>query len=470
MGGTPPSGDELDADDTKVILWAQRRAIGPSGGAWMAAGVVCCSFALGFAAVLGDRLGDYPLMLLLLPLAAGAVAFGVRGGVSVGLLESSLATVWWLEHGQHGGVPWLVSRTLTYLVIGAVIGWAVDSRAELLHGLTHHNELSLDLIATASFGGYFTQLNPAFSRTLGYTNEELMAQPLLNFVHPDDREPTLQAITRRTKVGEEGSNFQNRFRTKDGSYRWFEWTSRPDQAREMVAVARDVTERKRLEGIEHEHTELLELAVREGTRDLGEARLETLQRLALAAEYRDDETHQHTDRVGNTAALIAEQLGLPEATVALIRLAAPLHDVGKLALTDRILLKPGKLTTEEFQHMQEHVTAGAKLLSGSNSKVLQMGEEIARTHHERWDGTGYPSMLRGEEIPISGRIVAVADVFDALVHGRTYKVAWPVEHALAEIERLSGRQFDPRVVEAFVALDHHALLDSQRLAHLAVVA
>jgi putative two-component system response regulator len=328
--------------------------------------------------------------------------------------------------------------------------------------------LSLDLIATASFDGYFTQLNSAFSRTLGYSNEELMARPLLDFVHPEDREPTLETIARQTQQGDEGVNFQNRLRTKDGSYRWFEWTSRPDQVQELVAVARDVTERKRLEGVGHEHTESLERAAHHHTRDLEEARLETLQRLALAAEYRDDDTHQHTDRVGNTAALIAAQLGLPAATVALIRLAAPLHDVGKLALTDGILLKPGKLTPEEFSRMQEHALAGATLLSGSSSKVLQLAEEIARTHHERWDGTGYPHMLSGAAIPISGRIVAVADVFDALAFPRPYKEAWPLEDAVAEIQRLSGRHFDPRVVNAFAALDHRALLTDQP--NLAVVA
>src|SRR5581483_5391024 len=148
-----------------------------------------------------------------------------------------------------------------------------------------------------------------------------------------------------------------------------------------------------------------------------------LRRLALAAEYRDDDTHHHTERVGHTAALIAELFGLPDKTVRRLRLAAPLHDVGKLAIPDHILFKPGRLTAEEFLAMQDHVRAGAKLLSGSASEVLQLAEEVALTHHEHWDGNGYPNRLSGETIPDSGRIVAIADVFDALAHPRPYKQA-----------------------------------------------
>ena len=331
--------------------------------------------------------------------------------------------------------------------------------------------MSLDLIATANFDGYFTQLNPAFPRTLGFTIEELTSRPLLEFVHPDDREPTLDAIAAQAEEGREILQFQNRYLTKDGGYRWLEWTSRPDaNARELIAVARDITERKRLEQLVDDHTEMLERAVRERTADLDAARLETLQRLAKAAEYRDDDTHQHTERVGSTAALIADQLGMSDEQVALIRLAAPLHDVGKLAVSDTILLKPGKLTTDEFRQMQTHVTAGAALLAGSSSKVLQLAEEIALSHHERWDGTGYPLNLSEDAIPLSGRIVAVADVFDALTHARPYKVAWPVANAVEEIQRLSGRQFDPQVVAAFEMLNHQALLAPRRHSHLAIVA
>jgi len=192
--------------------------------------------------------------------------------------------------------------------------------------------------------------------------------------------------------------------------------------------------------------------------ELESARVETLRRLALAAEYRDDTTHEHTGRVARTASLMAERLGLPAHDVALIREAAPLHDIGKLSVPDAVLLKPGDLNADEFEVMKEHTTSGAAILAGSRSEVLRLGEEIALTHHEWWDGNGYPRRLREDDIPASGQIVAVADVFDALTHDRPYKQAWPLEAAVAEIRRLGGTQFSPRVVEAFETLDHAKLV------------
>lgn len=207
----------------------------------------------------------------------------------------------------------------------------------------------------------------------------------------------------------------------------------------------------------HFHSTLLEQRVKERTQDLEKAQVETLQRLALAAEYRDDDTGLHTKRVGVTAGRIAQKLGLPDAQVDLILRAAPLHDVGKIGIADAILLKPDKLTEEEFATMKRHTTIGAKMLSGSTSPWLQLAEEIALHHHERWDGRGYNG-LQGEATPLSGRIVAVADVFDALTHERPYKKAWRIEDAVAEIESQSERQFDARVVKAFLALPHQELV------------
>jgi putative two-component system response regulator len=180
--------------------------------------------------------------------------------------------------------------------------------------------------------------------------------------------------------------------------------------------------------------------------------LEVIDRLALAAEYRDDETRAHTDRVARTSVLLARALGVSDGETTLIGQAAPLHDVGKLAIPDAILLKPGRLNDAEFGLVKQHTTAGAAMLAGSSTRVLVLAEEIALTHHERWDGDGYPSGLRGDGIPLSGRIVALADVFDALTHGRPYKSAWPVRAAVAEIRRSSGRHFDPVVVDAFLKL------------------
>jgi HD-GYP domain-containing protein (c-di-GMP phosphodiesterase class II) len=194
-------------------------------------------------------------------------------------------------------------------------------------------------------------------------------------------------------------------------------------------------------------------------RELDSARLETLHRLALAGEYRDDGTHQHTDRVARTSFLIAEQLGLPPSEARLIRQAAPLHDLGKLSLPDAILMKRTRLTVAEYEEVKRHPATGAAILAGSASSVLRLAEEIALTHHEWWDGSGYPAGLAGHEIPLSGRIVALADVYDALTHTRPYKLRWSSDEAVTEVCRLAGRQFDPAVVQAFLRLDAESLVE-----------
>jgi putative two-component system response regulator len=197
---------------------------------------------------------------------------------------------------------------------------------------------------------------------------------------------------------------------------------------------------------------LLERKVRQRTADLEEAQFEIVERLALAAEYRDDETGKHTKRVGILSAKLAKEFGWPESQVEVIRRAAPMHDVGKIGIDSAVLLKPGKLTTEEFDHIKEHVTIGHGILSGSRFSMLQMAAEIALYHHENWDGTGYQAGLKGEAIPESARIVTVIDVFDSLTHKRPYKEAWPVEKALEEITSLRRTKFDPRVLDAFFTL------------------
>lgn len=193
----------------------------------------------------------------------------------------------------------------------------------------------------------------------------------------------------------------------------------------------------------------LEELVRARTLALHEAQIEILDRLAFAAEYRDDRTGEHTRRVGRSAALIAIEMGLDVGTIELIHRTAPLHDVGKIAIPDAILLKPGRLTEEEFAVMKTHTTIGARILSGGRNRLLRCAEEIALTHHERWDGSGYMGLLQ-TDIPVTGRIVAIADVFDALTHVRPYKEAWPKDRGVAEIEAQRGRQFDPEVADAFL--------------------
>lgn len=212
---------------------------------------------------------------------------------------------------------------------------------------------------------------------------------------------------------------------------------------------RSETENYRLHSEHAQHArQEAEAKVLQRTRELEESQRDILTRLALASEYRDDDTGEHTWRVGRNAALLAEAMGLPEEEVQLIGFAARLHDVGKIGIPDAILLKPGRFSKLEYELMKSHAAIGAQMLSGGNSKMMRLAEEIAMTHHERWDGTGYPRGLAGEAIPLVGRIVAVADVFDALTHVRPYKPAWSIEEALLELQRNSGSQFDPRVVEA----------------------
>jgi HD-GYP domain-containing protein (c-di-GMP phosphodiesterase class II) len=184
---------------------------------------------------------------------------------------------------------------------------------------------------------------------------------------------------------------------------------------------------------------------------LQESQLQVIHRLARAAEYRDDQTGRHTRRVGDLSADIGTALGMPAEQLDLLREAAPLHDVGKIGVPDSILLKPSRLTDDEFERMKTHTTLGARMLAGGRGlPLLDMAEEIAVTHHERWDGSGYPAGLAGPAIPLVGRIVAVADVFDALTHSRPYKDAWSVPDTVAEITAQAGHQFDPAVVEAFL--------------------
>jgi putative two-component system response regulator len=186
--------------------------------------------------------------------------------------------------------------------------------------------------------------------------------------------------------------------------------------------------------------------------ELEQARIEILQRLARAAEFRDDATGLHTRRVGRMAAQIVGALGLPAIDVESVERAAPLHDIGKIGIPDTVLLKSGRLSPDEFAVMKTHTVIGGQILSGSDVGLLVVGREIALSHHERWDGTGYPAGLEGTAIPLSGRVVAVADVYDALTHPRPYKPAWTPEAALTEIEDQAGRQFDPEIVRTFAAL------------------
>jgi putative two-component system response regulator len=237
-----------------------------------------------------------------------------------------------------------------------------------------------------------------------------------------------------------------------------DFLTKPVNQTELLLRVHNLLQIQQLQDRLRTHNARLEQDVADRTRDLEHARLEILERLALAAEYRDDDTQEHAWRIGRSCGLLAAGLGLDQRDVELIRLAAPLHDIGKIGVPDQILLKPAKLTDAEFEVMKAHTTIGASILSGSNSPLLGLAERIALAHHERWDGQGYPARLAGEEIPVAARVAAVADVFDALTHERPYKEAWPVRKAVEEILSQAERQFDPSVVDQFAELDHEDLL------------
>ncbi|MGE4503206.1 MAG: HD domain-containing phosphohydrolase [Thiomicrospira sp.] len=194
----------------------------------------------------------------------------------------------------------------------------------------------------------------------------------------------------------------------------------------------------------------LEEQVQQRTQDLQAAYLEVVARLGKAAEYRDNETSNHVKRVSLFSEILAKKAGLSDEQAHLIRLASPMHDVGKIGISDHILLKPGKLTQEEYAQMQKHVEIGCEILAGANSPLLTLAHEIALTHHEKYDGSGYPNGLKGENIPLSGRIVAITDVFDALTSERPYKTAWAIDQALDLLTSEKGKHFDPNLVDLFL--------------------
>jgi putative two-component system response regulator len=247
-----------------------------------------------------------------------------------------------------------------------------------------------------------------------------------------------------------------------------DFLTKPLSPAEVRLRVRNLLETRYLHERMLEHNATLEHRIAERTHELEEARLEILYRLARAAEFRDDQSGQHTLRVGRVAGRIAQVMGMAANAHELIARAAPLHDIGKIGIPDSILLKQDRLEPHERDIIQSHTVIGAEILSGSRFELLQLAEEIALSHHERWDGKGYPNGLAGDAIPLSGRIVAVADVFDALTHQRPYKHAWTVRDALSEIESQSGTQFDPNVVEVLlrIAPETRVLEGDARMEHM----
>jgi putative two-component system response regulator len=232
---------------------------------------------------------------------------------------------------------------------------------------------------------------------------------------------------------------------------------KPFRITEVKIGIANALRRRRLEIENRAHHERLEQLVAERTAELGRSREETIHRLARAAELRDHETGQHIERVSRCSELIARRLGLANDRCELLRIASPLHDIGKLAIPDHILRKPGPLSAEERRVVETHTELGHSMLDGSREPLLQLAAEIAWTHHERFDGGGYPRRLIGEAIPLAGRIVAVADVFDALVTDRVYRLAVPVEEVVAAMRQERSGHFDPDALNALLTAIPEAL-------------
>jgi PAS domain S-box-containing protein len=315
------------------------------------------------------------------------------------------------------------------------------------NALAHHEararaviEHAPDVLLLVDGDGTVRYHSPSTEELMGRAATEIAGANLKDAVHARDREALEQAFAEMAADHGRPRAFVCRVRHAEGGaggpWRIIEARGTNllhDPAVQAIVInARDVSDRVHAE---------------EKAR---EAQLEVLARLAAAGEARDDDTGQHTRRVGELAARIGEALGLSCDEVELIRLAAPLHDVGKIGIPDSILRKPGPLNAEEFAIMQTHTLIGAEMLANGATRHIRMAETIARNHHEWWNGGGYPDGLVGDAIPLPARIVAVADVYDALTHARPYRAAWKRDRVIAELRRKSGTHFEPRVVQAFL--------------------
>lgn len=231
-----------------------------------------------------------------------------------------------------------------------------------------------------------------------------------------------------------------------------DFLAKPFDRVELMTRIRNMLEVRIMTKAMKNQNKILDGMVKERTKELNDTRLEVIRRLGRAAEYRDDMTGFHIIRMSRYSQLLALAAGMDEDEAERLLNASPMHDIGKIGIPDNVLLKPGKLDADEWKIMQTHVNIGVEILSGSDSELMDMAAEVAQNHHEKWDGSGYPCALAGEDIPLTGRVVAVADVFDALTTERPYKDAWPVEKAVEFLKDQRGKHFEPRLVELFVEI------------------
>jgi putative two-component system response regulator len=236
-----------------------------------------------------------------------------------------------------------------------------------------------------------------------------------------------------------------------------DYVTKPFFVEELKARVYNMLKLKERDEFLHTSIDFLESNLLEKLGMLEHTQLEIVIRLGRAAEFRDNETGKHVERIADYVNLIAKELRLDRDQTAMMRFASPMHDVGKIGIPDGVLLKPGKLTFEEFKIIQLHTIMGGKILAGTSLPLLELATEIAMSHHEHWNGNGYPFGIKGKNIPISGRVVAIADVFDALTSERVYKSAWPMERALDYIKDQREQQFDPDVVDAFFNVVSHII-------------
>lgn len=231
-----------------------------------------------------------------------------------------------------------------------------------------------------------------------------------------------------------------------------DFLAKPFDRVELMTRIRNMLEVRIMTTAMKNQNKILDGMVKVRTQELNDTRLEVIRRLGRAAEYRDDMTGFHIIRMSRYSQLLALAAGMDEKKSEILLNASPMHDIGKIGIPDSVLLKPGKLDAEEWTTMKTHVDIGVEILSGSDSALMNMAAEVAQNHHEKWDGTGYPCGLAGEDIPFTGRVVAVADVFDALTTERPYKNAWSVEKSIEFLKEQSGNHFEPKLVELFLEI------------------